>query len=97
MVTLKDCDLPTLVTCGGGVDGSGGGGLSGGDWREFLLGVENMRDCMKPPGLPDLNLLPYTGSSDERPLTPGEETGGGGVKVALEECTFAGGLVGGVP
>lgn len=29
--TLKDCDLPTLAVCGGGVAGNGGGGLSGGD------------------------------------------------------------------
>lgn len=104
-MTLKDCDLPTLVIDGGGVEGSGGGGLSGGDCDpsiEFLAGVEKSLAGFRPQGLPDLNLLLYTGSSITR-FTPVGDTGGEekllpppvtGVEVNLVPA-LAGGLVGG--
>lgn len=60
--------------------GRGGGGLSGGECpevREFLLCVWNSRDLPTPAGLPDLNLLLYTGSSKGW-LTPVGDTGGDG-------------------
>lgn len=66
LVTLNDCDLPTLLLNeGGGVEGNGGGGLSEGEraCREPREGVEKSRVVMWPPGLPDLNLLLKTGSS----------------------------------
>lgn len=103
LVTLKDCDLPTLAIDGGGVEGSGGGGLSGGDCDpsiEFLAGVEKSLAGFSPQGLPDLNLLLYTGSSITR-FTPVGDTGGEeklppamGVEVNLVPA-LAGGLVGG--